>query len=114
MQPIAVVKRMVVVPARIPDTMPVVGTTPATEGSKLLHEPPPEVVLLRVILLPTHTLWLPEVAISGLTVAIRMMAKITARQGGMTFQVPVLSVWKIAFEVAVIRLARVPGMRSAK
>ena len=53
-------------------------------------------------------------AISGLTVAINTIATDTARIGGMTFQVPVLSVWKMAFEVAVIRLARVPGMRSAK
>ncbi len=38
----------------------------------------------------------------------------SARQGGSTFQAKVFSTWKIAFAVAVMRPASVPGWRSAK
>jgi hypothetical protein len=42
------------------------------------------------------------------------MAPMTATQGGNTFQQNMFSTWKTALEVAVMRLARVPGRRSAK
>ncbi len=53
-------------------------------------------------------------AISGLTVAIMQIAMVTARHGGSTFQVVVVSTWKLALEVALMRPASVPGRRSAK
>ena len=43
-----------------------------------------------------------------------MMATTVAAHGGMTFQTNMFSSVKTAFEVAVIRLVKVPGMRSAK
>jgi len=49
-----------------------------------------------------------------LTVLIRPIANSTAKHGGSTFQAPVLSTVKAALAVAVIRLARAPGSRSAK
>jgi len=55
-----------------------------------------------------------EADMTGLTVAISTMATSTARQGGMTFHDNEFSVWKMAFEVAVMRLAMVPGSRSEK
>ena len=53
-------------------------------------------------------------AISGLTEAIRQSETTTASAGGSTFQVVVVSTWKVALEVAVMRPASVPGSRSAK
>ena len=53
-------------------------------------------------------------AIAGLTVTISRMEKATLRQGGSTFQVARFSRVNMALEVAVMRPARVPGMRSAK
>ena len=53
-------------------------------------------------------------AISGLTVVSSTIATPTARHGGSTFHAEVFSVWKMELEVAVTRLARVPGIRSAK
>ena len=53
-------------------------------------------------------------AIAGLTVVSSTIATHTARHGGSTFHDVVFSVWKIALEVAVMRLASVPGSRSAK
>ena len=40
--------------------------------------------------------------------------KVTASVGGSTFQAIVFSTWKIAFAVAVMRPASMPGSRSAK
>ena len=53
-------------------------------------------------------------AIAGLTVPISPIASNTARIGGSTVQAAVFSVWNTALDVAVIRLAIVPGMRSEK
>jgi hypothetical protein len=53
-------------------------------------------------------------AIARLTLAMKMMATTVAAHGGITFQTNMFSSVKTAFEVAVIRLVKVPGMRSAK
>ena len=53
-------------------------------------------------------------AITGLTVPISTIATPTARQGGRVFQAMLFSVWNTALEVAVMRLASVPGRRSEK
>ena len=53
-------------------------------------------------------------AITGLTEAISAIDTTSARHGGSTFQEHEFSVWNTAFEVAVMRLASVPGSRSVK
>ncbi|GJD98887.1 hypothetical protein GMJLKIPL_0800 [Methylobacterium isbiliense] len=49
-----------------------------------------------------------------LTAPTYRIAPNAAAQGGITFQTNMFSAVKIAFEVAVMRLASVPGCRSAK
>ncbi len=53
-------------------------------------------------------------AIGKLTVPIKVIAAMVAMQGGNTFQTSMFSTVYTAFEVAVIRLVSIPGMRSAK
>ena len=53
-------------------------------------------------------------AIGRLIVQTRTIAAIVATQGGRTFQTNMFSAVKTAFEVAVIRLVSMPGIRSAK
>ena len=53
-------------------------------------------------------------AIGRLTVPRNTIAPSVATQGGSTFHMNMFSTVKMALEVAVIRLARVPGSRSAK
>ena len=49
-----------------------------------------------------------------LTVATKPIAMTVAMQGGMTFQTDMFCSVNTALDVAVIRLVKVPGMRSAK
>lgn len=42
------------------------------------------------------------------------IAPAVATQGGSTFQTNMFSIWKTAFDVAVMRLVSTPGRRSAK
>ena len=53
-------------------------------------------------------------AIGKLTVTTNPIATRVATQGGITFQTNMFCRVKTAFEVAVIRLVSVPGIRSAK
>ncbi len=53
-------------------------------------------------------------AIGRLTVPIKAIAAIVATHGGSTFQTNMFSTVKIAFEVAVMRLVSIPGIRSEK
>lgn len=60
---------MLAVPAVIPDTIPVPAPTVATAVLLLLHAPP-VLVVLKVVVCPTHALVLPVMAAgSGFTVA---------------------------------------------
>ena len=53
-------------------------------------------------------------AMGRLTVATKPIAMTVAMQGGMTFQTDMFCSVNTALDVAVIRLVKVPGMRSAK
>ena len=53
-------------------------------------------------------------AIAGLTVATQAIETSVATHGGSTFHMNMFSIVNTAFEVAVIRLVKVPGSRSAK
>ncbi len=53
-------------------------------------------------------------AIGRLTVPISVIAATVAMQGGNTFHTSMFSTVNTAFEVAVIRLVSIPGIRSAK
>ena len=69
MQPRAVVYFMVAIPAETPDTSPDEGSTVATEGAVLLHEPP-GVASFNVVVLPAHIAPVPVIGESGLTVKV--------------------------------------------
>ena len=53
-------------------------------------------------------------AIVTSTRQIKMIAPTVATQGGSTLDMVMVSIWNVAFEVAVMRLVSVPGIRSAK
>ena len=53
-------------------------------------------------------------AMGRLTLIMRMMAEMVATQGGRTLHTSMFSTVKAAFEVAVMRLVKVPGNRSVK
>jgi uncharacterized membrane protein len=53
-------------------------------------------------------------AIGGLIAPTNAIAATVAAHGGKTFQTNIVSVVNTAFDVAVTRLASVPGNRSAK
>jgi hypothetical protein len=53
-------------------------------------------------------------AIGRLTVATQAIETNVATHGGSTFHMNMFSMVKTAFEVAVMRLVKVPGSRSAK
>ena len=55
-----------------------------------------------------------EAAIGRLTVTTNAIAASVAMHGGSTFQMNMFSRVYTAFEVAVIRLVNVPGIRSMK
>ena len=57
---------------------------------------------------------LKPTAIGTLTVKTSAIAATVAAHGGITFQKNIFSLVKTAFEVDVMRLVSVPGIRSAK
>jgi hypothetical protein len=64
---------MLLTPEARPDTIPLRDPIVATARALLLHEPP-VVVLLNVVVLPTHTLVVPVIAAgSAFTVTIAVM-----------------------------------------
>ena len=65
---------MVAVPGDTPNTMPAVGVTAATDGLLLLHVPP-DTVLVRIIVEPTHTLEGPPIAGGPVVTVTVVLAK---------------------------------------
>ncbi len=67
-QPVESVYAMEEVPADMPVTIPAAGSTEATDGAPLLHDPPID-VSNKLMLEPTHTLPGPNMALgTGFTV----------------------------------------------
>jgi len=60
---------MVAVPLATPATMPLVALTGAVSGAELDHVPP-VVALVKVVVLPSHTLSVPVMGLSELTVTV--------------------------------------------
>ena len=74
----------------------------------------PAAAMLNIATTMTPATTISPPAIGRLTVPISAIAAMVAMQGGNTFQTNMFSTVNTAFEVAVIRLVSMPGIRSAK
>ena len=73
-QPVFTVNVMFVTPSETPVTRPEETPTVATDGVLLVHETPPDVVLLTTVAAPTHMLAAPDMALGSALMTMFLVA----------------------------------------